>query len=136
MFLIRYAVLCGSAPDDYRQKKLIEMNDFLTDQKYSSVYNRNLYIFSNSINEVMLKLVLNKSFSLGAKKNLLFSIINEIPFLDSKMDIWLGGEKIRRDVIVYVVNFAKINGISSKMSYDIDREFVREEEHSNEKVEA
>ena len=134
--MIRYAVLCGSAPDDYRQKKLIEMNDFLTDQKYSSVYNRNLYIFSNSINEVMLKLVLNKSFSLGAKKNLLFSIINEIPFLDSKMDIWLDGEKIRRDVIVYVVNFAKINGISSKMSYDIDREFVREEEHSNEKVEA
>lgn len=56
--LTRFAILLGDAPDDFRQKKIEDMFDFL-DSKWSK--GGSIVTFANGIPEMMLELVLDNS---------------------------------------------------------------------------
>lgn len=56
--MLRFSILLGSAPEDYRQKKIEDMFDFL-DSKRSA--GDSIVAFANGISEIMLEMVLDNS---------------------------------------------------------------------------
>ena len=54
----KYAVLCGSAPDGFSQKKLNEMKDFLASKEGGSWTKGGIVSFPNGVSEKTLKTVL------------------------------------------------------------------------------
>ena len=135
--MIRYAILCGSAPGDFRQKKLIEMQEFLTSAVGGALPERNVCMFPNGVNELLLEYGLNNILegNAGDETNeILLYICTESPISDSDESIFLGGEEIRRDVISYYANLAEKCGIGFQVIFDSDTEFVSEESLGWEKV--
>lgn len=57
--MTRFAILCGSAPEDFRQKKFEEMFDFVSSKNKER---GGIVSFPNGISEFMLEMVLNNSF--------------------------------------------------------------------------
>lgn len=53
-----YAILCGSAPDGFMQKKINEMHDFLISDAGGSWAEKDIVIFPNGVDEAMLSFVL------------------------------------------------------------------------------
>lgn len=56
----KYAILCGSAPNDYRQKKLEEKYDFLETKE--GFEPGSIVSFPNGVSELFLESILNESF--------------------------------------------------------------------------
>lgn len=58
--LNHYAILCGSAPDGFTQKKINEMHDFLISDAGGSWAEKDIVIFPNGVTEAMLSFVLER----------------------------------------------------------------------------
>ena len=58
--LKKYAILCGSAPDGFTQKKINEMHDFLTSDAGGLWAEKDIAIFPNGVDEPMLSFVLER----------------------------------------------------------------------------
>ena len=135
----KYAFLCGSAPEDFRQKKLIEMQEFLISEEGGSLPERNVCVFPNGVSELLLEYGLNNIFDGKAgdeADSILLYFCTERPVRDDDSSVWLGGEEIRREVISYYENLAKKCGIGFQVIFDSDSEFVAEEALGWEKVAA
>ncbi len=163
----KYALLLGSAPEDFRQKKIEDMFDFL-DSKRSA--GDSIVTFANGISELMLETVLDNAMrqltnvghseladfrcrphsdSESAKQTLnqvqgdgvcksnsiLLYICTLQPVGDGEKSIWLGGEEIRKDVILHYQELAKDCGIDMQVVMDWDSEMMSEEEAGWERVE-
>ena len=120
--MTRHAILCGSAPDGFTQKKINEMHDFLTSEAGGSWAEKEITIFPNGVDEAMLSFVLERLKSDKTEQILLY-ICTLSPVADDDESVWLGGEEIRKSVI----EAACADG-RGQVVYDCGREVVRDEE--------
>lgn len=126
----RFSVLLGSSPEDYRQKKIEEMFDFLDSKRNAG---DSIVTFANGISEMMLEMVMDNSVKQNPDSILLLCTLR--PVAESEKSFWLGGEEIRRDVISHYQTLAAECGIDMRVVFDSDSEMVSEEKLGWEKVE-
>ena len=148
-----YAILCGSAPDNYRQKKMIDMYKLLTISEKFPVPSCNIITFPNGVNEMLLEGVLNKTFDEisntdndiehSSDRIILFLCTNSESDLNAELEdsftpninvIRLNNEEIRKDVIAYYKTIAEKYEIDMQVIYDWDNEFLSDESLGYEKV--
>lgn len=126
----RFSILLGSASEDFRQKKLEEMFDFLESKRSSG---DSIVTFANGISELMLEMVLDNSMKQNPDSILLY-ICTLQPVAENEKTIWLRGEEIRRDAISHYQTLAAECGIDMQVLFDSDSEMVSEEELGYEKL--
>ena len=117
-----YAILCGSAPDGFTQKKINEMHDFLISEAGGSWAEKDIVVFPNGVDEAMLSFVLER-LKADKTEQILLYICTLTPVAESEKSIWLGGEEVRKSVIG-----AFCADGCGQVIYDSCREMVREEE--------
>ena len=128
----RYALLCGSAPEDYRQKKLNDMIDSLSEKD-----GWNVTCIANGTDEFMLEYALNNVLDGNTgddASGLFLYFCTKTPVDDSEETFWLGENEIRKDVIEHYAKLFAESGIDFQLVYDSDREMVSEEELGYEKL--
>ena len=118
----KHAILCGSAPDGFTQKKINEMHDFLTGEAGGSWAEKDIVIFPNGVTEAMLSFVLERLRTDKTEQILLY-ICTLLPVADEDESVWLGGEEVRKSVIG-----AFCADGCGQVVYDCGREMVRKEE--------
>ncbi len=136
----RYAILCGSAPDGFTQKKINEMHDFLTSEAGGFWAEKDIAIFPNGVSEAMFSFVLERLKAEKTEQILLY-ICTLSPVADDDKSVWLGGEEVRKSVIEGVVSASSVAGNSglvepvetsvfngAQVIYDCDGEFESDEE--------
>lgn len=119
-----YAILCGSAPDGFTQKKINEMHDFLTSETDGFWAEKDIVIFPNGVRETMLSFVLERLKAEKTEQILLY-ICTLSPVADSDKSVWLGGEEVRKSVIG-----AFCEDGHGQVIYDCGRELERNEKIS------
>lgn len=120
--LKKYAILCGSAPDGFTQKKINEMHDFLTSDAGGLWAEKDIAIFPNGVDEPTLSFVLER-LKADKTEQILLYICTLMPVADKEKSVWLGGDEVRKSVIESFC--ADWRG---QVVYDSCREMVREEE--------
>ena len=120
--MTRSAILCGSAPGGFTQKKINEMHDFLTSEAGRFWAEKEITIFPNGVDEAMLSFVLERLRADKTEQILLY-ICTLSPVSESEKSVWLGGEEVRKSVIEDFFADGR-----SQVVYDCGREMVREEE--------
>ncbi len=120
--MTRHAILCGSAPNGFTQKKINEMHDFLTSEAGGFCAEKEITIFPNGVDEAMLSFVLER-LRTGKTEQILLYICTLSPVSDEDESVWLGGEEVRKSMLEDF--FADGCG---QVVYDCGREMVREEE--------
>ena len=120
--LTRYAILCGSAPDGFTQKKINEMHDFLTSDAGGSWAEKDIVIFPNGVSETMLSFVLER-LKADKTEQILLYICTLSPVADDDKSVWLGGEEVRKSVIEAFCADGR-----GQVIYDCGRELVSDEE--------
>ena len=125
--MTRHAILCGSVPDGFTQKKINEMHDFLTSETGGSWAEKDIVIFPNGVTEAMLSFVLERLRTDKTEQILLY-ICTLSPVADEDESVWLGGKEVRKSVIESVASASSATGIEVQVVYDSCREMVREEE--------
>ena len=137
--MTRFAVLCGSASDDFRQKKLVALHDFLTSVAGGAWEEGEITVFPHGVPELMLESVLNNALDGAAEDDenevLLYLCARAEADLHAELSdsavagveiVRLGGHEIRREVIAYYAGLAKEMGVRLTVRYDCDGEFVPE----------
>ena len=130
--MTRYALLCGSAPNDYRQKKLNDLFNSLIDKDGWHVT-----CLVNGIDELMLEYALNNILDGNAgdeASGVMLYFCTEKPVADDEESFWIGGNEIRKDVIDYYQKLAEKCEVDFQVIYDYDSEMVSEEELGWERV--
>ena len=130
--MTRYAILCGSAPEDFRQKKLNDLFDSLIEKNGWHVT-----CLANGTDELMLEYALNNILDGNAgdeASGVMLYFCTEKPLPASEETFWLCGNEIRKDGIDYYSQLAKKCEIDFQVIYDCDRELISEEELGYEKV--
>lgn len=127
----RFSILLGSASEDFRQKKLEDMFDFLDSKRNAG--DNSIVTFANGISEMMLEMVMDNSVRQKPDSILLY-ICTLQPVRDDEKSVWLGGEEIRRDVISHYQKLAAECGIDMQVIFDFDTEMVKEEKLGYEKL--
>ena len=117
-----YAILCGSAPDGFTQKKINEMHDFLTSETDGFWAEKDIVIFPNGVRETMLSFVLERLKAEKTEQILLY-ICTLSPVADSDKSVWLGGEEVRKSLIEAFCADGR-----GQVIYDSCREFAGDEE--------
>ena len=116
----RYAILCGSAPRGFTQKKINEMHEFLTSSSGGAWAEKEIVFFPNGVDDAMLAFVLERLKADKAEQILLY-ICTLTPVADEDKSVWLGGyEAFCSDVCAQVI-------------YDCGRKLERNEEIGLEK---
>ena len=123
--MTRLAILCGSAPDGFRQKKINEMHDFLTSEAGGFWAEKEITIFPNGVDEAMLSFVLERLKSDKTKQILLY-ICTLSPVSDEDKSVWMGEDEVRKSAIE-----AFCADGCGQVIYDCDREVVSDEEMEN-----
>ena len=118
----KHAVLCGSAPDGFTQKKINEMHDFLTSEAGGFWAEKDIVIFPNGVSESMLAFVFERLEAEKTEQILLY-VCTLSPVVDSDKSVWLGGEEIRKSLIE-----AFCADGCGQVIYDCGREMVSDEE--------
>ncbi|WP_296012419.1 hypothetical protein [uncultured Treponema sp.] len=126
--MTRHAILCGSAPDGFTQKKINEMHDFLTSEAGGFWAEKEIVIFPNGVSEAMLSFVLER-LKADKTEQILLYICTLSPVSDEDKSVWLGGEEVRKSVIE---DFGNCGGIETQVVYDCGREVVSDEEMEKE----
>lgn len=124
--MTRYALLCGSAPNDYRQKKLNDLFESLIEKAGC-----HMTCLANGIDELMLEYAMNNILDGNAgdeASGVLLYFCTEKPVSDNEEIFWLGGNEIRKDVIEYYQDLAEKCDVDFQVIYDWDGEMVSEEE--------
>lgn len=144
----KYAILCGSAPSDYRQKKLEEKYDFLETKE--GFEPGSIVSFPNGVSELFLESVINESFDKAVDdesdsgKVFLYLFAKSEADLNSVLSdscvegvevVRLGDNEIRKEVLAYYADLAEKQDIDFQVVYDFDSEFISETELGFEKVE-
>ena len=143
--MAKFAILLGDAPEDFRQKKIEDMFDFLDSKRNKG---DSIVTFANGISEMMLELVLDNSLkqlaeevvepaettSNGKMNSILLYICTSQPVAERENSIWLGGEEIRRDVIEHYQELARECGIDMQVVMEDDSEILNEKELGWEKT--
>ena len=146
--MTRCAVLCGSAPKNYFQKKLVDMHDFLTSDGGDPIPERNVIVFPNGVHELLLESVLNGVFDSAAEEDdgevLLYFCARTESDLSAELSdsvcagievIRLGDNEIRKEVIVYYTEtLADMLEVKCSVTYEADDEFVSEETLGYERI--
>ena len=139
-----YAILCGSAPDGFTQKKINEMHDFLTSEAGGFWAEKDIVIFPNGVSEAMLSFVLER-LKADKTEQILLYICTLSPVADEDESVWLGGEEVRKSVasagsatgnpeLTSAVSAAGKSELvepvesSIQVVYDACREFISDEE--------
>ena len=117
-----YAILCGSAPDGFTQKKINEMHDFLISEAGGSLAEKDILIFPNGVTEAMLSFVLER-LKADKPEQILLYICTLSPVADEDKSVWLGGEEVRKSVIDAFCADGR-----GQVIYDSCREFAGDEE--------
>ena len=120
--MTRSAILCGSAPGGFTQKKINEMHDFLTSEASGFWAEKEITTFPNGVDEAMLSFVLER-LKADKTEQILLYICTLSPVAESEKSVWLGGEEVRKSVIE-----AFCAGGCGQVIYDCEREFLSEEE--------
>ena len=123
--LKKHAVLCGSAPDGFTQKKINEMHDFLTSEAGGFWAEKDIVIFPNGVSESMLAFVFERLEAEKTEQILLY-VCTLSPVVDSDKSVWLGGEEIRKSLIE-----AFCEDGHGQVIYDCGGEMVRDEERED-----
>ena len=123
--LKKYAILCGSAPDGFTQKKINEMHDFLTSDAGGFWAEKDIVIFPNGVTEAMLSFVLER-LKADKTEQILLYICTLSPVADEDKSVWLGGYEVRRSLIE-----AFCSDVCAQVIYDCGRKLVREEVFEN-----
>ena len=124
--MTRHAILCGSAPDGFTQKKINEMHDFLTSEAGGFWAEKDIVIFPNGVSESMLSFVLER-LKADKTEQILLYICTLSPVADDDKSVWLGGEEVRKSLIEAF--YADGRG---QVIYDTCRDFIPDEEIDNE----
>ena len=96
--LKKYAILCGSAPDGFTQKKINEMYDFLTSSSGGAWAEKEIVFFPNGVDDAMLAFMLERLKADKAEQILLY-ICTLTPVVDEDKSVWLGGYEVRKSLI-------------------------------------
>ena len=146
--MLNYALLCGSAPDGFRQKKLVDMHNFLTSEAGGTLSQQNVIIFPNGVNELFLEGVLNSVFDSAVEEDdgevlLYFCALTETDLHSELSDSACAGvevvrlreNEIRKDVIAYYAEkLAGMLDVKCRVVYEADEKFVSEESLGYEKI--
>ena len=124
--MTRHAILCGSAPNGFTQKKINEMHDFLTSEAGRFWAEKKITIFPNGVDEAMLSFVLERLRADKTEQILLY-ICTLLPVADEDESVWLGGEEVRKSMLEDF--FADGCG---QVVYDCGRDFIPDEETDGE----
>ena len=119
--MTRHAILCGSAPDGFTQKKINEMHDFLASEAGGFWAEKEITIFPNGIAEEILSFVLERLKSDKTEQILLY-ICTLSPVADGDETVWLGGEEVRKSVVESVASTNSDTAISlvKKTSHSVE----------------
>ena len=117
-----YAILCGSAPDGFTQKKINEMHDFLISEAGGFLAEKDILIFPNGVTEAMLSFVLER-LKVDKTEQIFLYICTMSPVAEEDKSVWLGGEEVRKSVIE-----AFCEDGHAQVIYDCGREFTGDEE--------
>jgi len=123
--LKKYAILCGSAPDGFTQKKINEMHDFLASSSGGLWAEKDIAIFPNGVDEPTLSFVLER-LKADKTEQILLYICTLTPVADKEKSVWFGGDEVRKSVIESFCADGR-----SQVVYDSCREMVMEEEIEN-----
>ena len=145
--MVKYVVLCGSAPNGCCQKRLEDIYDFLISEAGGLVPKKNIIVFPNGVDELLLESVLNGVFDAaeedGGKVLLYFCARTESDLSAELSDsvcagievIRLGDNEIRKEVIVYYTEtLADMLEVKCSVTYEADDEFVSEETLGYERI--
>ena len=121
--MTRYAILCGSAPRGFTQKKINEMYDFLTSSSGGAWAEKEIVFFPNGVDDAMLAFVLERLKADKADQIFLY-ICTMSPVAEEDKSVWLGGYEVRKSLIV---NCADGRG---QVIYDCGEEITRNEKIS------
>lgn len=124
----KYAVLCGSAPAGFRQRKIEEMHRFLLSASGGSWAEQEIMIFPNGVTEEMLLFALRR-LKKDKKEHIFLYICTNSPVKDSDKSVWLGGDKIGKDIFQEFL----ADGIV-QVIFEWGKEIVSEEEFAWEKA--
>ena len=128
----RYAILCGSAKEDYEQTKISLMHEKLLADGWAE---NEITIFPNGVNELLLEYALNNCMEQsGTKIFLFFCALSQDCIKDDC--ITLGNDEIRKSVIAHYATMAEKVGAEMQVVYDADGELIAEESLGWERVEA
>ncbi len=122
--MTRSAIICGSAPDGFTQKKINEMHDFLTSEAGGSWAEEEITIFPNGVSEAMLSFMIERLKADKTAKLFLY-ICTLSPVADKDKSVWLGGEEVQNSVIE---NCRNSDEIDLQVVYNFDRELVSDKE--------
>lgn len=125
--LKKYAILCGSAPDGFTQKKINEMHDFLASSSGGLWAEKDIAIFPNGVDEPTLSFVLER-LKADKTEQILLYICTLTPVADKEKSVWLGGDEVRKIVIESFCADGR-----GQVVYDCGREMERNEEIELEK---
>ncbi|MBQ7158681.1 MAG: hypothetical protein IJS09_04540 [Treponema sp.] len=146
--MVHYAILCGSAPEGFRQKKLIALHDFLTSKEGGLLPERNIIIFPSGVHELMLECTLNNALDEAAEEDdgevLLYFCTQTDADLHAELSdssiegvevVRLGKDEIRKDVIAYYAEkLAGMLEVNCRVMYEADGELVSEESFGYERI--
>ena len=145
--MTKCAILCGTAPEDYRQKKLVEMQDFLESAEGGSYEPGSIIVFPNGVKELFLEGTLNSAFDNVSEEEeqgeVLLYICTKITadknamMKDVEVEcevVRLGEDEIRKDVLAYYKDLSEKLDVKFNVTYDVCDEYVSEEELGYEKV--
>lgn len=124
-FLNRYALLCGSAPVGFSQKKINEIHDFLVSSSGGSFSEAEIAVFPNGVSEEMLSFAVENLAAQRTERILLYICTLE-PCRDFDESVFLNGEEIHTSVIKKLSDFPE-HGIDFQVIYDWDKETVSDE---------
>lgn len=94
----RYAILCGSAPSGFTQKKINGMHDFLTSDAGGAWAEKEIVFFPNGVDDAMLSFVLERLKADKAEQIFLY-ICTMSPVAEEDKSVWLGGYEVRKSLI-------------------------------------
>ena len=126
--MTRHAILCGSAPDGFTQKKINEMHDFLASEAGSFWAEKEITIFPNGVCEAMLSFVLER-LKADKTEQILLYICTLSPVADGDKSVWIGEDEIHKSVIETFCADGR-----GQVIYDICRDFIPDEETDAEMV--
>lgn len=121
----RYALLCGSAPAGFSQKKINEIHDFLVSSAGGGFSEGEISVFPNGISEDMLAFAVENLAAQKTEQILLYICALE-PSPDCDGSVFLNGEEIRKNVIKNLSEFPG-HEIDFQVIYDWDNETVSDE---------
>ena len=116
--MTRYALLCGSAPDGFIQKKIDDMYDFLISADGGGWQEQEIMLFPNGVSEALLAYTLKNLAADGTERIFLY-VCTECPTADAEESVWLGGNEISKRVLERTADAAQV-------IYDVCAEFVPE----------